>query len=74
MFDAYADDVKLSLSLSANIAFSDGTIDGTISPGKKLVGYYACEVPKDTKFVELEAKSSWLSSSKAVFKFDISGL
>ena len=45
LFEAYADDVKCSYSLSAAMAF-DGTLDGSLAPGKKLVGYYAVEVPE----------------------------
>lgn len=69
LFDSYADSVKLDYSFSASTAFSDGTIDGTVSAGKKLVGWYAVEVPKDWKKLELEVKSDWLSSSKATFVF-----
>lgn len=71
LFDAYADDVKCDYSLNASIVFDEGTLDGTVSPGKKLVGYYAVEVPADTKKLDLEVKSSWLSSSKAVFSLDV---
>jgi Telomeric repeat-binding factor 2. len=49
----------------------DGSIDGTISPGKKLTGYYAVEVPKSTKELTLEVKSSWLSWNEAKFLFTI---
>lgn len=69
LFDAYADDVKCSYSLSANIVFGDGTLDGEISPGKKLVGWYAVEVPADWQALELEVKANWLSSNKAKFVF-----
>lgn len=69
LFDAYADDVKCSYSLSANIVFGDGTLDGEISPGKKLVGWYAVEVPADWQALELEVKANWLSNNKAKFVF-----
>lgn len=69
LFDAYADDVKCSYSLSANVVFGDGTLDGEVSPGKKLVGWYAVEVPQDWQKLELEIQSSWLSSKKAKFVF-----
>ena len=71
MFDAYADDVKCEYSVSANMAFNEGTLDGSLSPGKKMVGYYAVEVSKDAKKLDLEIKSDWLSSSKARFELDI---
>lgn len=67
LFEAYSDDVKCDYSLSAAMAFSDGSLDGDIAPGKKLTGWYAIEVPKDWKTVELHVASSWLSNSKAVF-------
>lgn len=69
LFDAYADDIKCEYSISANVAFGDGTLDGEISPGKKLVGWYAVEVPEEWKKLELEVKSDWLSDSKANFVF-----
>lgn len=69
LFDAYADDIKCEYSLSANIAFGDGTLDGEIAPGKKLVGWYAVEVPQEWKQLELEVKPEWLSDSKANFIF-----
>ena len=69
LFDAYVDDVKCDYSLSANVAFGDGTLDGEISPGKKLVGWYAVEIPQEWKQLELEVKSDWLSDSKAKFVF-----
>jgi len=40
-------------------------------PAKKMVGYYAVEVSKDAKKLDLEIKSDWLSSSKARFELDI---
>jgi len=69
LFDAYADDIKCEYSLSANAAFGDGTLDGEISSGKKLVGWYAVEVPEEWKQLELEVKSDWFSDSKAKFVF-----
>lgn len=69
LFDAYADDVKCGYSLSANVVFGDGTLDGEVSPGKKLVGWYAVEVPQDWQKIELEIQSSWLSSKKVKFVF-----
>lgn len=69
LFDAYADDVSCDLSITAATAFDGGTIDGTIAAGKKLVGWYAMEVPKDWKTIELQVKSNWLSSASAKFVF-----
>lgn len=70
LFDAYADDIKCDYSISANCVFDDGTLDGEISAGKKLVGWYALEVPADCKTIELEVKDSWLSDNKAKFVFE----
>lgn len=67
LFDAYADGIKQEYSISANMAFSEGTLSGTLSPGKKLVGWYAVEVPENWKELEFQVKSSWLSSTKATF-------
>ncbi len=68
LFDAYEDGVKLEYSFSASTCF-DGTLDGEITPGKKLVGYYGVEVSKDWKELELQVKSSWLSDNRAAFIF-----
>lgn len=70
LFDAYVDGVKCDYSFNANCAFSDGKLDGTISAGKKMVGYYAVEVPKDWSELELQVKSDWLSDTKAAFVFN----
>jgi len=71
LFDAYADDVKLDYSISAAMAFDEGTLDGNVSPGKRLEGYYGVEVPISTQKLEFEVKSGWLNSGKAVFLFDM---
>lgn len=68
-FDAYADDTKCEYSFTANVAFGDGTLDGEIAPGKKLVGWYAVEVSQDWKQLELEFKADLLSDKKAKFIF-----
>ncbi len=70
LFEGYADDVKCSYSISAACAFSEGSLDGTIAPGKKLVGWYALEVPKNWQEIELEIASDWLSNNKATFIFE----
>lgn len=70
LFDGYVDDVKCDYSINASCAFDEGTLDGSIASGKKLVGWYALEVPKNWKTIELEVQSNWLSSSKAKFVFN----
>lgn len=70
LFDGYADDVKCDYSFSAACAFDEGTIDGSIAPGKKLVGWYAMEVPENWSTVELNVQSDWLSDSTAKFVFN----
>ena len=55
-----------NVSLSST---SDGTLDGDIAAGKKLVGWYALEVPQDWHSIDLDVKSSWLSDSSARFVF-----
>lgn len=71
LFSAYIDGVKCEYSVTANCAFSDGTLDGTLSPGKKMVGYYAVEVPENWSELELQVSPTFLSSTKssAVFVF-----
>lgn len=69
LFDAYADDVKCSESFTASMAFGSELLDGTIAPGKKLVGWYALEVPENWSEIELNVQSNWLSNSTAKFVF-----
>ena len=69
LFDAYADDVKCEYSFNAACAFDEG-LDGDLAAGKKMIGWYAVEVPKEWQNIELEVKSSWLSSSSAKFVFE----
>ena len=69
LFNGYADDVKCEYSLSAACAFDEGTLDGSIAPGKKLVGWYAVEVPEGWSTIELEVQANILSNSKAKFAF-----
>ncbi len=70
LFDGYVNDVKCSYSFSANGAFDVGILDGTIAPGKKLVGYYSLEVPADWSNIELNVQQSWLSNNIATFVFE----
>ena len=70
LFEAYCDRTKCDYSVSANCAFDEGTLDGTLAPGKKMTGYFAVEVPKDWKELELQVKSGWLSNMKAAFVFN----
>lgn len=69
MFDGYVDDVKCDYSISAACAFSEGTLDGSLSPGKKLVGWYALEVPQNWSTIELSVQNNWLSNNPAKFVF-----
>lgn len=69
LFEGYVDDVKCDYSFTAACVFDDGTLDGTIAPGKKLIGWYALEVPKNWQTVELNIKSDWLSNSSAKFVY-----
>lgn len=69
LFEGYADDIKCDYSLSAACAFDEGTLDGSVAPGKKLVGWYALEVPNDWSSIELQVQSTWLSNNPAKFVF-----
>ena len=69
LFDAYADDVKCTESFTAAMAFNSEMLDGTIAPGKKLIGWYAMEVPENWSKIELNVQSNWLSDSTAKFVF-----
>ena len=70
MFEGYADNVKCEYSFTATCAFSEGTLDGTIAPGKKLIGWYALEVPQNWQELELDVKANWLSNNVANFIFE----
>ncbi len=69
LFNAYCDDIKLDYSFSASSTF-DGTLDGSIAAGKKLIGYYGIEVPSNWKTIELEVKEDWISNDSASFVFN----
>lgn len=69
LFEGYVDDVKNSMSITASTVFGE-TLDGTIAVGKKLVGWYAMEVPNDWENIELDVKSDWLSNTSAKFVFE----
>ena len=70
LFDAYVDDVACDLSFTASAAFDSKTVDGTIAAGKKLIGWYAVELPADWAELELNVKANWLSNSSAKFVFN----
>lgn len=70
LFDGYVDDVSCDLSFTGATAFDSKTIDGTIAPGKKIIGWYVVEVSEDWKTLELDVQSNWLSSAKARFVFN----
>lgn len=71
MFSAYTDDVASDYSISAMMAFDENgnTLDGTLAPGKKLVGYYAVEAPEDWKNFEIQVQPDIMSETKASFVF-----
>ena len=69
MFEGYVDDIKCDYSVSAACAFDEGTLDGTVAAGKKLVGWYALEVPSNWSTIELDIQNNWLSNNPAKFVF-----
>lgn len=69
LFTAYADDVKCDYSFNAACAFDDGTLDGEIAAGKKLMGWYAVELPSDWKTLQIDFIPDLLSNSPAQFVF-----
>lgn len=66
-FTAYIDDVKCDYSISAATVFNEGTLDGSIAPGKKLVGWYSVEIPSDWESLEIDVKPDILSDNTAKF-------
>ena len=69
-FEGYANDVKSDYSFNAACAFSDGTIDGDVAAGKKLVGWFAMEVPENWSNIEIIVKPDAFSLSSATFSFE----
>ena len=69
MFEAYLNDVKCDYSVSAACVFDEGTLDGSIAPGKKLVGWYSLEVPANWTTIELQVQNDILSDNPAKFVF-----
>ena len=70
LFDAYVDGIKSNISMSAEMAFDEGTLDGELASGKKMVGYYGLEVSEKWEEMELQVSQYWLSNSKAIFVFN----
>lgn len=69
LFEAYEDDVKTSQSMTGLLAFGDG-VDGTIAPGKKMVGWYVIEASKEWSEIEVNVSADWLSDTSATFEFN----
>lgn len=69
LFEAYVDDIKCDYSFSATCAFGSDSLDGSIAPGKKMVGWYAVEVPATWSELELDVQADLLSSKSAKFVF-----
>lgn len=69
LFDAYADDVSCNYSITGTTAFGNETVDGTIAPGKKIVGWYGVEIPANWEELEINIKNDWLSDNPATFVF-----
>ena len=68
MFEAYIDDIKCDYSISAACVFDEGTLDGSVSAGRKLVGWYAIEVPQNWNEIEIQFTPSMFSNdNKATF-------
>ncbi len=69
LFEGYVDEVKCEYSINAACVFDEGTLDGTVAPGRKLVGWYALEVPENWTEIELSVQTNWLSGNSAKFVF-----
>ena len=68
-FTAYADDVKCDYSFSAACVFTDGSLDGDIAAGKKMIGWYSVELPADWKNLQVDFIPDLLSNTPAQFVF-----
>ena len=69
LFEAYVDDIKASQSISGATAFTEGTLDGSIASGKKLIGWYVIEVAENWSEIEINAKAELFANSSATFVF-----
>ncbi len=69
MFDVYVDDTLTDESISAEVLFSDKSLNGTVAAGKKLTGVFGIECPENWNTIEFHVKDSFISSNKAVFTF-----
>lgn len=69
-FTAYVDDVKCDYSFNAACAFDEGTLDGDVAAGKKLVGWYAVEVPSNWQSIQIDFQADLFSSTPAQFVFN----
>lgn len=63
-FKCFADDISCD-----EYIWTNDDLSATISSGRKAKGKVYYEVPKSAKEIELEYKSSWLSSSKIIFLY-----
>ncbi len=72
MFSSYVDDTASDYSISALMAFDENgnTLDGTLAPGKKMIGYYAVEVPIEWKNLDIQVQPDMLDETKASFVFE----
>lgn len=69
MFESYLNDVKCDYSISAACIFDEGTLDGDIAAGKKLIGWYSIEVPENWEVLEIDFSGDILSDNSAKFIF-----
>lgn len=64
-FNAYADDYQVDQSY-----VNEDTLDGTISPGKKLKGHIVFEVPQDFKTLQVDFTSNFWTDKKMTMTFE----
>jgi len=70
MFTAYADDTLAPFSTSAATALGDLFFGGGLDAGKKMILWYAIEVPSNWITLEIKAQDGILFSSQSVvFRF-----
>lgn len=63
-FSAYVDDSAINESLTAHTSKDNlKTLDGTVAPGKKLIGTLAYEVPKGWQKLEIHFKPDQFSDT-----------
>jgi len=72
LFDAYVDGTLLAFTFGATTGL-EGTLDGEIAPGRRMIGFYGVEISASANELELEVRPTWLAGgrNRAMFVFNL---